>query len=570
MTDLDRIKLLIKNQERINNQKSSAETLKEAGTSSVKAKAAVEANKLPTDKNLTVEHLEKFRLCSDLSGLVLEFDTPADLFLAIVDDITPYRWQYDELRRLGGYGDLKTKQERSPEAPLLYCLKAANGSGKDQVIIAATVMWYLCTAKRSRAVITSFSNRQIVQQTEPWIRWLGALLNKKLGRQYVRSVRMHHAIPEIGSRAELFVTDEANAGEGYHPDPGGRMMLCMNEAKGIVHEVYEATARNSGYDTFMQISSPGRNSGDFYLTCIEADEHPKPLTLGKWWMRKITGFDCPHLPEAQRLAILKAGGGGDTNPLYESSWMAEFSSMSESVVIHDYMVHAAAGVIPKEGKKRFGLDIGSTGDPTILYLVSGTKVIAKIKIQIPDLIVQTERLFAEFINYNFTDAVGFGDHNGLGQGVVDGLRAKGIKITGVYNQSSAQESDRFLNLGAELWFGLKDLITNKVLPIPTDDQELYQQLLSRKYYIKGNGKIQLEAKKEHKKRTGGESPDSADAFVLCFAGTTVATLLSESAEVAPVRYVDPRKYTQPPTSLEILNKIQTAVKKKLTAWDICR
>lgn len=164
---------------------------------------------------------------------------------------------------------------------------------------------------------------------------------------------------------------------------------------------------------------------------------------------------------------------------------------------------------------------------------------------------------------------GYCDHNGLGQGVVDGLRAKGIRITGIYIQSGAQDSERFLNLGAELWFGLKDLITSGLLPIPTDDPDLYSQLISRKYLTRASGKIQLESKKEHKKRTGGVSPDSADAFVLCFAGITPAKLMEEQSVKTEEVEVDPRRFCNPPTSSDLLRRALSYTARKITAWDIC-
>lgn len=525
--------------------------------------------KLPSDDKLTQEDLEKASKNSDLQGFVCPFDNAAEMFLALVDDITPYMWQINELKRLCGYTDLKTKTTPSPESPLRYLMAAANGSGKDQVIIAAFSVWYACTAKRSRVVVTSASAQQIKDQTDPWIRWLFSLLNKYLGRIYVRSVRNYHAIPEIGCRVELHVTDEEGKAEGAHPDPGGRMAIIINEAKSVKSEIYLAMSRCSGYDTWIEVSSPGKPSGNFYEKYLEADKYPSNLTLGNYWSRRITGFDCPHLTEAQRLEVLRVGGGGETNPHYESSWLAQFSTINEDLVIHPYMAHAATASPVITGRLRFGLDIGGAGDPTVLYLINGNQVEHKIRFNESDLIVQTEKLFGYFKNLNYTTAEGYGDHNGLGQGVVDGLRHKGIKITGVYNQESAMDTARYINMGAELYFNIRELLINKLISIPAADSALHDQLTNRYFYVKGNGRYALESKKLYKKRNEGRSPDEADAFVLAFAGTNVAMLQQEATGALPKKAVNPWDYARPRSILQsFLDSINKPNKQKLTAYDI--
>ena len=525
--------------------------------------------KLPPDGKLTQDDLEKAVKNADLTGFVCDFDNPAEMFIALVDDIEPYLWQIQELKRLCGYCDLENKQNPSPADPLRYLLVAANGSGKDQVIIAAFTVWYACTGKRSRVVITSASAQQIKDQTDPWIRWLFSLLNKYLGRIYARSVRNYHAIPEIGSRAELHVTDEEGKAEGAHPDPGGRMAIIINEAKSVSGEIYRAMSRCSGYDTWIEVSSPGKPSGRFYEKYLEADKYPSKLTLGVYYARRITGWDCKHLTEAQRLEVLREGGGGETNPHYESSWCAQFSTINEDLVIHPYMAHAATAAPIILGTKRFGLDIGGAGDPTVLYLINGNQVEHKIRFNEPDLTIQTETLFQHFLSYGYTNAIGFGDTNGLGQGVVDGLRHKGIKITGVYNQESAADSSRFINMGAEMYFNIRDLLIAKLISIPVNDSALHDQLTNRYFFVKGNGKYALESKKLYKKRNEGRSPDEADAYVLAFAGTTVATLTEESTGNKPLPPVDPRDYSRPRMSmLNAINDAQRAAKIKITPYDI--
>lgn len=558
--------------------------LKRASTALEHSKSRLRSNAPPTEKvkkespkapgpsaiylDITKESLEAEAKGNDLTGLVCTFDNAAEMFLALVDDITPYQWQYDELRRLSGYCDLVNKSTPSPEHPLKYLMAAANGSGKDQVIIAAISVWYSCTKKRSRVKITSSSAEQILTQTDPWIRWLFGLLNKYLGRIYNRSVRCYHAITEIGSRVELHVTDDEGKAEGAHPDPGGRLMIIINEAKSVSAEIYRALARCSGYDTWIEVSSPGRDNGRFYEKYQKATSYPAPLTLGEYYCRRITGFDCPHLPESQRLSILEEGGGGETNSLYESSWMANFSSLGEDLIIHSYMVDAISCQLQQTGVKRFGLDIGGGGDPTILYLYNGNERIHKLKFQEKNLSLQIDKLYGCLSQFGYLEAKGAGDHNGLGQGVVDGLRAKGIDIVGLYNQESAINNNEYINLGAELYFNLKGLITNNLLPLPANDPDLRHQLTSRYYKERGNGKKALESKKEYKRRNDGRSPDEADAFVLTFARTSINELRKELNGILPLPTININKYLYPPSFAQAYLKESEKMNQKLTSWDL--
>ncbi len=527
---------------------------------------------IPSDPGgLTEETLSsEIKSYDGLDGVVCNWDNPAEMFLAIVDDITPYQWQYEEMKRLGGYCDPTNRVKTPPTSaqPIKYLLAAANGSGKDQIILAAWAVWYACTAKRSWVKITSSSAEQIKTQTDPWVRWLIDKLNRHFGRVYGRSVRNYHAITEIGSRIGLHVTDDESKAEGAHPDPGGRLGIAINEAKSISRLIYQAMARCSGYDTWIEVSSPGKDSGRFYEKHLTADHYPLPMKLGKYFFRRITGFQCPHLTEAQRLEILDAGGGGETNALYESSWMANFSSIDEELVIHPYMLEKVKLLQPLNGKKRFGLDIGGGGDPTVMWLISGTKVVKKIKFAEKDIIIQTDRLYGYLSSNDFLDSYGFGDHNGLGQGVVDGLRHRGIKIVGLYAQESSTQPDVYANLGAELHFNIRDLIVNGVLPIP-EDPDLRSQLTGRYYKEKGKGLKALESKRDYKKRNNNRSPDDSDAFVLAFADCTVPKLQAELAQPVQKLVVDLNMFLLPPslytTYMESRNN---KPKRPLTAYDI--
>lgn len=79
----------------------------------------------------------------------------------------------------------------------------------------------------------------------------------------------------------------------------------------------------------------------------------------------------------------------------------------------------------------------------------------------------------------------------------------------------AREGDRFLNLRAELYWGLRERAAAGRLVLPQDDL-LLRQLGELRYRYDSRGRLKLESKDELKKR-GVPSPDRADALALAFA-----------------------------------------------------
>lgn len=118
------------------------------------------------------------------------------------------------------------------------------------------------------------------------------------------------------------------------------------------------------------------------------------------------------------------------------------------------------------------------------------------------------------------------DDTGIGSGVTDRLeelqddehrkapvdQTFNIDIIPIVNNGTATDND-YYDYGAEMWGEMKKAL--KTISIP-DDDELINQLTTRKYKIHSDGRIRLEKKEDMKKR-GLHSPDRADALALCLA-----------------------------------------------------
>jgi hypothetical protein len=79
--------------------------------------------------------------------------------------------------------------------------------------------------------------------------------------------------------------------------------------------------------------------------------------------------------------------------------------------------------------------------------------------------------------------------------------------------SSAEDSERFANLKAEIFWCLREDFEKSLISIP-NDPVLINQLASIKYAMTSKGQIKIESKDDAKKR-GLRSPDRADALAIC-------------------------------------------------------
>ena len=115
-----------------------------------------------------------------------------------------------------------------------------------------------------------------------------------------------------------------------------------------------------------------------------------------------------------------------------------------------------------------------------------------------DIVAQYKKVIREFPDYKGRIYVNI-DDTGVGGGVTDTNEGK-------------EAAEHYNNLTTHMWAVLRDLLRNKQIEIG-DEADTFAQLSVRKYFMASNGKLELESKKEMKKR-GVASPDRADALAL--------------------------------------------------------
>lgn len=418
---------------------------------------------------------------------------------------------------MGGYLDpsnLNDRREINSNNPLLLNIAAANGSGKDEFLIAPFNVWFALTGNYNLSVNTSASFEQLKFQTEVHIRNLIGRANKLLGPTTFLSREFYHTA-STGSEIKLFATDEAGRAEGYHPRTGGRMAITINEAKTVEEDIFGALSRCTGYSYWNNISSPGIKSGSFYRECTDSIYYPNSCQLGRGYFRRISAFDCPHIPATHIEKMIK------TRPKewVDSSIHAYFTDFGADIVIHPSLWEKAGKTPVRDPYAEdycLGGDLAAGGDECCLYLRRGHKVIDKLFFTEADTTLSSEIIHEKFSYILSKPYTAVMDDGGIGKAIIDNLVKFGWNILRRHNQAAAGDRRAFLNFGAQSYFHLRSLLENNLIQPSLDDPTLNRQVTSRVYEQQSGGsKFRLEDKKEHKSRLR-ESPDRADAYVLCF------------------------------------------------------
>ena len=428
--------------------------------------------------------------------------------------------------------------------PYRASVRAANGSGKDNFIVAPCAVWMCLAHESALVVITSASGNQLDRQTDKYIKQLTNTQNRLFGTQVWKQNYRRYENLLNGSMIEMFVTDEPGRAEGWHPVvPNGQFAILSSEAKSIPEDIFTALARCTGFTKRVDVSSPGLPTGHFYNTCIS--------TL--WKQYHITAFDCPHL-SGDYIDEIK-DMYGEASSLYKSMVLAEFGGLEEQVVMNYNTLNDATDKVEEvsDNYNCAGLDLSAGGDEQVLVVRCGNHVVGLESFRYHDTTLLVEKLGELFYRYNLDNAnsVIYGDAGGLGKPILDQLRRDGWNIKYVLNQAKPYNALAYLNRGAELWFSLARHIENFEIVVPKDTT-LRKQLASRYYLVTPQNKLQLESKRQAKAK-GHASPDRADAFVLAFAdyrgilpkktknrGVMLANELKEEPDLPEFQYLENR------------------------------
>lgn len=430
------------------------------------------------------------------------------------------KWQSDVLMALA----------ESPKVSV----RSGQGVGKTG-LESIVVTWYLCTRPFPKVIATAPTRQQLYDVLWAEIsKWLSSSKIDSLLEWTKTKIYMKGHSERWWATAKTATRPENM--QGFHED---YMLFVVDEASGVADPIMEAILGTlTGYENkLLMCGNPTRTSGTFY------DSHNRDRDLYKTF--KVSSLDSPRTSKDNiemlrrkyhegsdpwRVRVLGEFPKGESDSLI-SLEAAEMATIREVNISNDYILNLGADIA------RYG------DDETIIAPRIGGKVFDLLTYSKQSTMETSGRILRavdEFKSmYPQINRVKIKtDDDGLGAGVTDRLKEVvaqerlNYEIIPIQNGSSAIEKDKYYNKASEMWDVMREeLDTNlscylqgkeSTIQLPKDDK-LIKQLSNRKYSVDSKGKIQIESKKEMKKRMG-ESPDRADAVIYSFAENGVSDL----------------------------------------------
>jgi hypothetical protein len=351
------------------------------------------------------------------------------------------------------------------------------------------------------------------------------------------------------STGEAFAlaSDNHMAIEGAHAD---YLLYVFDEGKAIPDKTWDAAegAFAGGGDEGAQvakalaISTPGEPIGRFY------DIHARRPGYEDWYVRHVTTEEAIA---AGRLTTSwveqRRDQWGEGSALFQNRVVGEFASSDEDSIIplgwvelanqrYDAWQDAMAEGGVKGRATSGGCDVGlggEGGDSTIIALVFDENRVDELRVyqrgSADTATMQTAGHVKGVID-NFGCDV-YIDVIGIGVGVYNRLREQKIKRALPFNAAEKTrpklrditDEYSFRNKRAAMWWLGREMLDPQNgydIALPRDDK-LTNELITPHYDVKSNAVIQVESKKDIRKRIN-RSTDRADAVLQALCGPRIA------------------------------------------------
>ncbi len=418
----------------------------------------------------------------------------------------PDVWQCEHLANVGrrlGSGEIVRE-----------AIASGHGVGKS-ALVAWLILWAASTLKDTRGVVTANTEVQLKTKTwaelSKWFRlcWYGRRLFELTATAIFSRLPGHGRIWRIDQVAWSERNTESFA--GLH-NKGKRIIVIFDEASAIpdvIWEVSEGALTDEKTEILWCVfGNPTRNTGRF-KACFTGDK------AKRWTTRQIDSRTCEFTNKDQLQQWID--DYGIDSDFVKVRVRGMFPSMSARQYISVADVDAAFGRHLREDQyswapKILSVDPAWEGDDE---LVIGMRqgLAFRILRTIPknDNDMQVASMIAQIEDAEKADAV-FIDA-GYGTGIVSAGRTMKRNWQLVWF-AGASSDPGYLNKRAEMWGAIKDwLKEGGAIP---KDTGLYNDLIGPETVGRVDGKIQIEAKADMKKR-GLKSPNRGDCLAISFA-----------------------------------------------------
>ena len=426
-------------------------------------------------------------------------------------------------------------------------VKSGRGVGKTR-LMACTILWMLLTHWPIKIVVTAPTFPQLRQIVFPEVRTVAQ--SSKIMR-YIRwtPTEIHAKIaPGIVSMAAARTGRSKEAVAGFHAPTyqglEGAMVVMADEASGVAPEFFESLrGSNTGKNNFfVYTGNPTRTSGEFYDT-FKGEE-----TAKRWHLMTVASTDVPSV-DHEYIEEMVARYGEDSDP-FRVHVLGEFPTGNLNGLIPLPWLRQAKLVSARNFSKlasltdgfTIGVDVARRGeDSSVITVRQGRYVLGDYTEQFrgmttDELTVHVKALYDELLRISPYDPVREKvlkpvvcvDSTGIGAGVFDQLKVKGVNALEVVVAESAPDTfPRCHRLRDWLYWQMREFFNPEndmgaVLLLSNKSREPYLDSLivqasQLSYDFTPSDAIKIEQKIEYKKRNDGTSPDFADSLALTFA-----------------------------------------------------
>lgn len=391
-------------------------------------------------------------------------------------------------------------------------VNGANGVGKDWTIGEIVVPWWMASharSKRCKVIITGPTHRQVSEIV--WRETRYAYNNARVplgGRMLPQEAKW-----DIDDQyfALGFSTDRAWNITGFHSD---HLLVIVSEAHNFPEDAMVAIKRLHP-EVLLLSGNPFSQSGEFF------DSHHGKRHLYR--TITITAHDSPNVKNptervpglvSQRDIDKMADDWGKDSPFYRATVDAEFAETEDGLLPLSWLQAAQERPAEDDGSDLVaGIDVAGPGeDETVLTIRQGNAIILQKAWRIPDPrgeAIQTLNPFRKRLRLVNVDSAGIGYY------FAQHLSDVGFNVCFVNVGATAFDTDRFANLKAEFYWGLRMRLKDGDVAGLVNEKAI-SQLASIRYGHNSRGQVQIERKEDAKKR-GVPSPDYGESIMLAFA-----------------------------------------------------
>jgi phage terminase large subunit len=401
-------------------------------------------------------------------------------------------------------------------------VKACHASGKT-FAAARLVLWWITTHREGVAITSAPTWTQVERVLWPEIH--RAVAHARIEYPKPTSTALHL---DTHRYAIGLATNEGPRMQGFHGD----LLVVLDEAPGIRPELWEAIEgmRAGGDVRVLALGNPTVASGPFYDAFAQHRSGWNTITISAFDTPNLAGLTvesllamseeelgqdvCPYLT-SRRWVKEKYAEWGPGHPLWEARVLGQFPQQGDGALISLAWLEAAQQrslPVAPDGDWAAGIDVAEGGDNETVLVVrcNGQVVLKKAWAQRDPRgeVAAALRPYRSRLRRVNVDNVGVGAY------FSKGLADEGYPVYEINAGAAPRHSERFVNLKAEMYWGLRERCESE--DIAGLDDQAVAQLAAVRYEVNARGQIVIESKEEMRKR-GVKSPDHAEAIMLAFA-----------------------------------------------------